>query len=338
MNRVPILDKFRRPLRDLRVSVTDRCNFRCPYCMPAEIYGERYQFLPRNDLLSFEEITRIVNVTVGLGVKKVRITGGEPLVRQDVEKLVSMISRINGVEDLAMTTNAYLLSGMAQTLKDAGLHRITVSMDSVDDDVFQRMNGRGFGTAKVMNGIDSAKRAGFNPIKINAVVQKGINDHTLVDLAKWCRDNGHIPRFIEYMDVGTLNEWKLDEVLPANEIVRIIGEELPVKQLDPAYVGEVARRYRYLDDKGEFGVISSVTQPFCGDCTRLRLSPEGRIVTCLFAETGTDLREPMRNGATDEQVSDIIQGTWRVRKDRYSEERATMNEPRSKVEMYHIGG
>ena len=338
MNRVPILDKFRRPLRDLRVSVTDRCNFRCPYCMPAEIYGERYQFLPRNDLLTFEEITRIVNITVGLGVKKVRITGGEPLVRQDVEKLVSMISRINGVEDLAMTTNAYLLSGMAQTLKDAGLHRITVSMDSVDDDVFQRMNGRGFSTAKVMNGIDSAKRAGFNPIKINAVVQKGINDHTLVDLAKWCRDNGHIPRFIEYMDVGTLNEWKLDEVLPANEIVRIIGEELPVEQLDPAYVGEVARRYRYLDDKGEFGVISSVTQPFCGDCTRLRLSPEGRIVTCLFAETGTDLREPMRNGATDEQVSDIIQGTWRVREDRYSEERTTMNEPRSKVEMYHIGG
>ena len=338
MNMVPILDKFRRPLRDLRVSVTDRCNFRCPYCMPAEIYGERYQFLPRNDLLTFEEITRIVNVTVGLGVKKVRITGGEPLVRQDVEKLVSMISRINGVEDLAMTTNAYLLSGMAQTLKDAGLHRITVSMDSVDDDVFQRMNGRGFGTAKVMNGIDSAKRAGFNPIKINAVVQKGINDHTLVDLAKWCRDNGHIPRFIEYMDVGTLNEWKLDEVLPANEILRIIGEELPVEQLDPAYVGEVARRYRYLDDKGEFGVISSVTQPFCGDCTRLRLSPEGRIVTCLFAETGTDLREPMRNGATDEQVSDIIQGTWRVREDRYSEERTTMNEPRSKVEMYHIGG
>jgi len=338
MNMVPILDKFRRPLRDLRVSVTDRCNFRCPYCMPAEIYGERYKFLPRNDLLTFEEITRIVNITVGLGVKKVRITGGEPLVRQDVEKLVSMISRINGVEDLAMTTNAYLLSGMAQTLKDAGLHRITVSMDSVDDDVFQRMNGRGFGTAKVMNGIDSAKRAGFNPIKINAVVQKGINDHTLVDLAKWCRDNGHIPRFIEYMDVGTLNEWKLDEVLPANEIVRIIGEELPVEQLDPAYVGEVARRYRYLDDKGEFGVISSVTQPFCGDCTRLRLSPEGRIVTCLFAETGTDLREPMRNGATDEQVSDIIQGTWRVREDRYSEERTTMNEPRSKVEMYHIGG
>ena len=338
MNTVPILDKFRRPLRDLRVSVTDRCNFRCPYCMPAEIYGERYQFLPRNDLLTFEEITRIVNITVGLGVKKIRITGGEPLVRQDVEKLVSMISRINGVEDLAMTTNAYLLSGMAQTLKDAGLHRITVSMDSVDDDVFQRMNGRGFGTAKVMNGIDSAKRAGFNPIKINAVVQKGINDHTLVDLAKWCRDNGHIPRFIEYMDVGTLNEWKLDEVLPASEIVRIIGEELPVEQLDPAYVGEVARRYRYLDDKGEFGVISSVTQPFCGDCTRLRLSPEGRIVTCLFAETGTDLREPMRNGATDEQVSDIIQGTWRVREDRYSEERTTMNEPRSKVEMYHIGG
>lgn len=338
MNRVPILDKFQRPFRDLRVSVTDRCNFRCPYCMPAEIYGERYQFLPRNDLLTFEEIARIVNITVNLGVKKVRITGGEPLVRQDIEKLVSMISGINGVKDLAMTTNAYLLSGMAQNLKDAGLHRITVSMDSVDDDVFQRMNGRGFGTAKVMNGIDSAKRAGFNPIKINAVVQKGINDHTLVDLAKWCRDNGHIPRFIEYMDVGTLNEWKLGEVLPANEIVRIIGEELPVEQLDPAYVGEVARRYRYLDDKGEFGVISSVTQPFCGDCTRLRLSPEGQIVTCLFAETGIDLREPMRNGATDEQVSDIIQGTWKVREDRYSEERTTMSEPRSKVEMYHIGG
>jgi len=332
------LDKLSRPLRDLRVSVTDRCNFRCPYCMPAEIYGERYEFLPRNDLLTFEEIARVVLLSTQLGVKKVRLTGGEPLVRQDVVELVSMIANLDGIEDFAMTTNAYLLSGMAESLKKAGLQRITVSLDSIDDEVFRKMNGRGFGTAKVIDGIAAAKEAGLDPIKINAVVQKGINDNTLVELAGWCRDNGYTPRFIEYMDVGTLNDWKLDEVLPAADIVGIIGKEFPIKPIESSYRGEVAKRYSYDDGKGEFGVISSVTQPFCGDCTRLRLSPEGQIVTCLFADGGTDLRGPMRDGITDKGLLSIMSGTWTNREDRYSEIRTSMTSPRKKVEMYHIGG
>ena len=332
------LDKLSRPLRDLRVSVTDRCNFRCPYCMPAEIYGERYEFLPRNDLLTFEEITRIVKLSTQLGVKKVRLTGGEPLVRQDVVELVSMIANLDGIEDFAMTTNAYLLSWMAESLKKAGLQRITVSLDSIDDEVFKKMNGRGFGTAKVIDGIAAAKEAGLDPIKINAVVQKGINDNTLVELASWCRDNGYTPRFIEYMDVGTLNDWKLDEVLPASEIVKIIEGEFSVTPIESSYRGEVAKRYRYKDGKGEFGVISSVTQPFCGDCTRLRLSPEGQIVTCLFADGGTDLRGPMRSNIPDEELLNIMSGTWSNREDRYSEIRTSMTSPRKKVEMYHIGG
>lgn len=332
------LDKLSRPLRDLRVSVTDRCNFRCPYCMPAEIYGERYEFLPRNDLLTFEEITRIVKLSTQLGVKKVRLTGGEPLVRQDVVELVSMIANLDGIEDFAMTTNAYLLSGMAESLKKAGLQRITVSLDSIDDEVFKKMNGRGFGTAKVIDGIAAAKEAGLDPIKINAVVQKGINDNTLVELASWCRDNGYTPRFIEYMDVGTLNDWKLDEVLSASDIVKIIEGEFSVTPIESSYRGEVAKRYRYKDGKGEFGVISSVTQPFCGDCTRLRLSPEGQIVTCLFADGGTDLRGPMRSNIPDEELLNIMSGTWSNREDRYSEIRTSMTSPRKKVEMYHIGG
>ena len=332
------LDKLARPLRDLRVAVTDRCNFRCPYCMPAEIYGERYEFLPRNDLLTFEEIARVALLSTQLGVKKVRLTGGEPLVRQDVVELVSMIANLDGIEDFAMTTNAYLLSGMAESLKKAGLQRITVSLDSIDDEVFRKMNGRGFGTAKVIDGIAAAKEAGLDPIKINAVVQKGINDNTLVELAGWCRDNGYTPRFIEYMDVGTLNDWKLDEVLPAADIVGIIGKEFPIKPIESSYRGEVAKRYSYDDGKGEFGVISSVTQPFCGDCTRLRLSPEGQIVTCLFADGGTDLRGPMRDGITDKGLLNIMSGTWTNREDRYSEIRTSMTSPRKKVEMYHIGG
>ena len=332
------LDKLSRPLRALRVSVTDRCNFRCPYCMPAEIYGERYEFLPRNDLLTFEEITRIVKLSTQLGVKKVRLTGGEPLVRQDVVELVSMIANLDGIEDFAMTTNAYLLSGMAESLKKAGLQRITVSLDSIDDEVFKKMNGRGFGTAKVIDGIAAAKEAGLDPIKINAVVQKGINDNTLVELASWCRDNGYTPRFIEYMDVGTLNDWKLDEVLSASDIVKIIEGEFSVTPIESSYRGEVAKRYRYKDGKGEFGVISSVTQPFCGDCTRLRLSPEGQIVTCLFADGGTDLRGPMRSNIPDEELLNIMSGTWSNREDRYSEIRTSMTSPRKKVEMYHIGG
>ncbi|MFL2783867.1 MAG: GTP 3',8-cyclase MoaA [Dehalococcoidia bacterium] len=333
-----VIDQYKRPLRDLRVSVTDRCNFRCPYCMPAEIYGERYQFLPRNDLLTFEEITNVVEACVELGVRKIRLTGGEPLVRQDVHELIAMLANIDGIDDIAMTTNAYLLAGSAQTLKDAGLNRITVSMDSLDDEVFQKMNGRGFSTAKVIDGISAAKDAGLVPIKINAVVQKGVNDKSVIDLARWCRESGYTPRFIEYMDVGNLNNWKLEEVVPAQAIVELIGNVFPVQPIQSSYVGEVAKRFKYKDGKGEFGVISSVTQPFCGDCTRMRLSPEGQAVTCLFAEKGTDLRTPLRNGAGKSELMELIQNIWRVREDKYSEKRTEMTDTRQKVEMYHIGG
>ncbi|MCH7787220.1 MAG: GTP 3',8-cyclase MoaA, partial [Chloroflexi bacterium] len=304
-----ITDKFRRPLRDLRISVTDRCNFRCTYCMPAEIYGERYEFLPKADLLTFEEITRLTKIMVGLGAQKVRLTGGEPLVRSDIEKLVNSLAQVKGVEDLTMTTNAYLLPQKAQALKDAGLQRITVSLDTLDNEIFKRMNGRGFGTERVLEGIEAAERVGLHPIKINSVVQKGVNDHTIVDLARYFKERGHIVRFIEYMDVGTLNGWKMDQVVPSDEIVARIDAELPLEPIEGNYRGEVALRYRYRDGGGEIGVISSVTKPFCGDCTRLRLSPEGQIYTCLFGSVGTDLRDPMRDGATDEELEAFITGT-----------------------------
>ncbi len=336
-----ITDKFNRPLRDLRISVTDRCNFRCTYCMPAEIYGERYEFLPKSDLLTFEEITRLTTILVGLGAQKVRLTGGEPLVRSDIEKLVERLAHVDGVEDLTMTTNAYLLPQKAQALKDAGLQRITVSLDTLDDEIFKSMNGRGFGTEKVLEGIKAAEQVGLRPIKINSVVQKGVNDHTIVDLARYFKERGHIVRFIEYMDVGTLNGWEMDQVVASDEIVARIDAELPLEPIKGNYRGEVALRYRYRDGGGEIGVISSVTKPFCGDCTRLRLSPEGQIFTCLFGSVGTDLRGPMRDGATDEELKATITGTWGRREDRYSEERASMTEPlrlRKKVEMYKIGG
>ena len=332
-------DKFDRPFRDLRVSVTDRCNFRCPYCMPAEIYGERYRFLPKSQLLTFEEITRLTRISVALGASKVRLTGGEPLVRSNVEALVSQLAKVDGVRDLTMTTNAYLLPQKAGVLKDAGLQRITISLDSLDDEVFRQMNGRNFGTEKVLEGIAAAERTGLSPIKINAVVQKGVNDHTVVGLARYFKDRGHTMRFIEYMDVGTLNGWKLDEVVPADEIVSMIDAEMPLEPIESRYRGEVALRYRYRDGGGEIGVIASVTKPFCGDCTRLRLSPEGKIVTCLFSAVGTDLRSPLRAGASDSEIESLIAGRWAVRDDRYSEERASMTDPvREKVEMYHIGG
>ena len=335
----PLLDRFRRPLRDLRISVTDRCNFRCPYCMPAEIYGDRYQFLPRESLLTFEEIARLTRILVGLGVVKVRITGGEPLVRAEIDKLISMLARIPGIEDLTMTTNAFLLAQFADKLKDAGLQRITVSLDSLDDAVFRRMNGRNFGTERVLEGIEAADRAGLRPIKINAVVQRGVNDHTLVELARFARERGHIVRFIEYMDVGNLNGWKMDDVIPAEEILERIHAEMPLEPVDANYKGEVALRYRFREGDGEVGVIASVTKPFCGDCTRMRLSPEGQIVTCLFATSGTDLRTPMRDGADDDELESIIRGLWGLRDDRYSEIRTMFtDEPRKKVEMYHIGG
>ena len=341
-SKLTIRDQFKRPLRDLRVSVTDRCNFRCTYCMPAEIYGESYKFLSRKDLLSFEEIARLTRLLVGLGVTKVRLTGGEPLVRNEIDKLVGMLSGIDGVEDLTMTTNAYLLPKMAAPLKAAGLRRITVSLDSLDDDVFKLMNGRGFGTQRVLEGIEAAADAGFRPIKVNCVVQRGVNDHTIVELARYFKERGHIVRFIEYMDVGNINGWKLDEVVTAEEIVARIGAEMPLEPIVANYAGEVASRYRYRDGGGEIGVISSVTKPFCGDCTRLRLSPEGELFTCLFGVEGTDLRAPLRDGATDDELTQLVRGVWGRRVDRYSEERSSMTEElrlaRKKVEMYHIGG
>jgi cyclic pyranopterin phosphate synthase len=336
-----ITDKFERPLRDLRISVTDRCNFRCTYCMPAEIYGERYEFLPRQQLLTFEEIVRLATIMVRLDVAKVRLTGGEPLVRNDIETLVGMLSQVENVQDLTMTTNAYLLPKKAQALKDAGLQRVTVSLDTLDDEIFRHMNGRGFGTETVLAGIAAAERAGLMPIKINSVVQRGVNDHTLVDLARYFKERGHIVRFIEYMDVGNRNGWELDHVVPADEIVARIDAEMPLEPIESSYRGEVALRFRYRDGGGEIGIIASVTKPFCGDCTRIRLSPDGSVYTCLFASAGTDLRGPMRDGATDQELEAMLRGTWGAREDRYSEERSSMTEElrtQEKVEMYHIGG
>ena len=336
---IDLKDKFGRPMRDLRVSVTDRCNFRCPYCMPAEIYGERYQFLPRSEILTFEEITRLVGLFVAAGVTKVRLTGGEPLVRQGLEKLISMLSKIQGIEDLTLTTNGYLLAQKAQVLKDAGLQRVTVSLDSLDDQVFKTMNGLGYGVERVLKGIEEADRVGLHPIKLNAVVQRGVNDHTMLDLARRFKGTGHIVRFIEYMDVGNLNGWKRDEVVTASEIADRINEEMPIEPIPGNYTGEVARRYRYLDGDGEIGIIASVSMPFCGDCTRARLSTEGKVYTCLFASVGQDLRGPMREGTTDTELGEIIAGTWGRRRDRYSEER--FDKPtasRRKIEMYQIGG
>ncbi len=335
-------DKFNRPLRDLRISVTDRCNFRCPYCMPADIFGERYQFLPKPQLLTFEEIARLTRIIVRLGAVKLRLTGGEPLLRQDIEQLLTMLSGIDGVEDLAMTTNAYLLPQKIAALKAAGLKRLTISLDTLDDEIFRLMNGGRSGIDKVLAGIAAAEAAGYRPLKINAVVQRGINDHTLVDLARFFKERGHILRFIEYMDVGNRNGWKMDEVVSAAEIVELINAELPLEPVAGNYFGEVARRYRYADGDGEIGLISSVTQPFCGSCTRMRLSPEGQIFTCLFATEGKSLRDPLRAGASDDELEAIIRATWGDRIDRYSEVRSSLTDDirdqRKKVEMYHIGG
>ena len=328
-------------MRDLRISVTDRCNFRCPYCMPAEIFGEAYEFLPREEILTFEEITRLVRLFAGFGVTKARITGGEPLLRTELPRLIGMIAGVDGIDDVTLTTNGYLLAQQAEDLKAAGLQRITVSLDSVDDEVFKLMNGRGFGSRRVLHAIQRAAEAGLLPVKINAVVQRGVNDHTIVDLARHFKGTGHIVRFIEYMDVGNRNGWKLDQVVSADEIIARIDAEMPLEPLESNYSGEVAERYRYRDGEGEIGVIASVTRPFCGACTRLRLSTDGQIFTCLFASKGTSLRDPMRVGASDDELQDLITNIWGRRADRYSEERAaaTPAMPRpDKVEMYQIGG
>ena len=338
------LDRLGRPLRDLRISVTDRCNFRCPYCMPAEIYGEKYEFRPRAELLRFEEIERLARLFVELGVEKLRITGGEPLLRHGLPELIGQLARVDGLSDLTLTTNGYLLGRHAQELADAGLRRVTVSLDSHDDTTFGKMNGRGFGTSRVLEGIEAAARAGLTPIKINCVVERGINEDSIVPLARMFRGTGHIVRFIEFMDVGTLNDWNLAKVVPAGEIVERISAVFPLESREPNYPGEVAERWTYSDGEGEVGVIASVTQPFCGGCHRARLTIEGELVTCLFAAGGRDLRGPLRDGASDDALREIIGKVWLRRGDRYSEERAAAtdasgNSPaRPRIEMYQIGG
>jgi cyclic pyranopterin phosphate synthase len=340
----PVRDRLGRRLHDLRISVTDRCNFRCPYCMPAEIYGEHYRFLPRPQLLTFEEIERLARLFVELGVEKIRITGGEPLLRHGLPGLVEGLAKIPGLADLTLTTNGYLLAKLAAPLARAGLRRITVSLDSHDEAVFRRMSGRDFGPARVLEGIAAAQAAGLAPIKINCVVQKGVNDHQIVDLARHFRGTGHIVRFIEFMDVGTLNHWDLSQVVTAREIVERIGAAFPLEPIDPNYPGEVAERWRYADGQGEIGVIASVSQPFCRGCTRARLTIEGRLVTCLFAADGADLRTPLRAGASDDELRERIAHVWARRADRYSEERAALTDdaghvaPRRKIEMYQVGG
>jgi cyclic pyranopterin phosphate synthase len=329
-------DTLGRPLRDLRVSITDRCNFRCVYCMPSEVYGRDYRFLERRELLTFEEIERVARVFVDLGVEKIRLTGGEPLVRRDVERLVERLALIPGL-DLTLTTNGSLLPQKAQALADAGLTRVTVSLDSLDDDVFRAMNDVDFPVARVLHGIDAASAAGL-PVKVNMVVKRGLNERSVLDMARAFRGTGHVLRFIEYMDVGHTNGWRLDDVVPAAEIVRTIDAEFPLEPVDPNYRGEVARRWRYRDGEGEIGVIASVTQPFCGDCTRARLSAEGRLYTCLFGLRGHDLRALVRGGASDEDLAEAVGAIWSKRADRYSEIRSSRTVDLPKVEMSYIGG
>ncbi len=330
-------DRFGRPLRDLRISVTDRCNFRCVYCMPKEVFGRDYSFLPRTQLLDYEEIERLSRVFVDHGLQKIRITGGEPLVRKNLDRLVAMLAAIPGL-DLTLTTNGSLLAAQAQALRDAGLGRITVSLDSLDDEVFQAMNDVDFPVDRVLGGIDAAEAAGFSPIKVNVVVRRGLNEDSVLPMARYFRERGHILRFIEYMDVGHTNGWRLDDVVPAAEIVAAIDAELPLEPVEPGYRGEVAQRYAYRDGGGEVGVISSVTQPFCGDCTRARLSADGKLYTCLFAVRGHDLRDLLRGGASDEDLYDAVGAIWARRTDRYSELRSASTPDLPKVEMSYIGG
>jgi cyclic pyranopterin phosphate synthase len=335
---VEIRDTLARPVRDLRISVTDRCNFRCTYCMPKEIFGKDYEFLARDLLLSFEELERVVRAFVRLGVTKVRLTGGEPLLRKGIEDLVASIARVAGVEDLTLTTNGSLLERKAAGLAAAGLKRVTVSLDSMDDTVFMAMNDVGYPVQAVLDGIEAAAAAGLAPVKINMVTKRGVNDHSIVGMAGHFRGTGHVVRFIEYMDVGTTNGWKLDDVVPSAEVIKTIDAVYPLEPVEAGYRGEVARRYRYKDGAGEIGVISSVTQPFCGDCTRARLSAEGGLYTCLFATKGTDLRHLLREGATDEELDEVLAGVWGVRSDRYSEVRSEQTKDLERIEMSYIGG
>jgi len=336
---VPLADTLARPLRDLRISVTDRCQFRCTYCMPREVFGRDFVFLPREQLLTFEELTRLAAIFAGLGVRKLRLTGGEPLLRRDLDKLVAMLAAIGGIGDIALTTNGALLAGKAEALAAAGLRRVTVSLDSLDDAVFMALNDAGFPVARVLEAIAAAAAAGLAPVKVNMVVRRGVNEQSVLPMAAHFRRSGHVLRFIEYMDVGTTNGWRLDEVVPAAEIISLIGGQWP---LEAAYPGEVARRYRYRDGAGEIGVIASVTQPFCRGCTRARLSADGQLYTCLFAAAGHDLRGPLRAGASDRALREQIGAIWARRADRYSERRTRHTirtlRVKPKVEMSHIGG
>lgn len=330
-----VIDTLGRPMRDLRISVTDRCNFRCTYCMPKEVFGPGYTFLPKDQLLSFEEIVTLVRVFAERGVSKVRLSGGEPLLRKDMEKLVGMIAAVGGIEDLTLTTNGSLLARKADALAAAGLNRVTVSLDALDDATFQSMNDVGFPVATVLEAIEVAAGAGLGPVKVNCVVKRGVNEHAVTDLATHFRGSGHIVRFIEYMDVGSTNGWRLDDVVPAAEIIGAIDAIHPLEALPPNYPGEVANRLSYRDGQGEIGVIASVTRPFCGSCTRARISAEGMLYTCLFAHSGTGLRDVLRAGGN---VGDVIDSVWRRRDDRYSEIRTSQTRRPVPVEMSYIGG
>ncbi len=330
-----MLDRLKRPLRDLRLSLTDRCNFRCRYCMPIEVFGPGHEFLPRNEILNFDELVRTVRAGVKLGVTKVRLTGGEPLLRRGVEDLVAMIAAVPGVEDLAMTTNGILLSHHAKGLAAAGIDRVTVSLDALDEETFAKMNGVGAKLDRVLLGIKSARDAGL-PVKVNMVVQRGVNEQEIVPMIRWSHDAGVTLRFIEFMDVGETNGWDTRQVVTAREILEIVTRLFRVEEVSPAYPGEVAKRWRFLDGAGEFGLISSVSQPFCCDCSRLRVSAEGKAFTCLFAGEGVDLRGCLRSVESDEEVAEFIRGLWVKRKDRYSEERGEVDQP--KAEMSYLGG
>jgi GTP 3',8-cyclase len=336
------LDRLGRPLHDLRISVTDRCNFRCTYCMPKEIFGHDYAFLPKDQVLTFEEIARAATAFAALGVRKLRVTGGEPLVRRGLPELVRMLAALRTTDgralDLTLTTNGAALRSLAQPLADAGLQRVTVSLDSLDDAVFGAMNGVDFPVARVLEGIDAALDAGLSPVKINMVVRRGINEASIVPMARWARETGVTLRFIEYMDVGHSNGWRLDEVVPATELIEAVTAIWPAEPADPQYRGEVAGRWRYLDGAGEFGVISSVTRPFCRDCTRARLSADGRLYTCLFAVAGHDVRAVLRDGSTDEELLRFLAKVWGDRDDRYSELRSQSTTDLPKIEMFAMGG
>ena len=334
---MPLTDTLNRSLRDLRISVTDRCNFRCVYCMPKEIFGPDHQFLHRDQILTFEEITRLARIFTTHGVRKIRLTGGEPLVRKDLPDLISMLAQIPDL-DLTLTTNGSLLPKHAQALKDAGLNRVTVSLDSLDNAIFKSMNDVDFPMEKVMFGMEAAAAVGLAPIKVNMVVKRGLNESSILPMARFFREKGYILRFIEYMDVGHSNGWRMDDVVSAAEIVKMIDAEMPLEPVTPNYQGEVAGRWRYKDGSGEVGMIASVTQAFCRDCNRARITAEGKLYTCLFAVKGHDFRDLIRGGATDDEISQVIADVWGKRDDRYSELRSENTISLPKVEMSHIGG